>query len=247
MNTRRITLALGAATGGMLASAFLSTAVAFADGDAAAAVVTAPAPTDTLTDVAFGPEQITSQDGIPPLFQELSGYQVYDINDTTVGTTANPVTLGSFTTLDSSSSFFGGDTNTELLVTADGTPAANAPTGFTEPGVGSVYDTFNFGNGYENLYSDIVGGTAAAPTHTVTDTFVTPFGDLPLTSLYGSFDASALTPTGAVFGPFEPLATAFTAPDLVTGLDTLVTDLGPALGATPGEIATITADIAAIF
>ena len=48
-----------------------------------------------------------------------------------------------------------GFTNTELNVTgvtpADGADAASLPT------VGSVYDAFNLGNGYENVYTAIPG------------------------------------------------------------------------------------------
>ena len=61
------------------------------------------------------------------------------------------------------------------------------------PSVGSVYDVFNLGNGIENVYTAIPGASGAADT--VSDTLVTPWGDLNLDSLFGGIDAaSALDP-----------------------------------------------------
>ena len=61
-----------------------------------------------------------------------------------------------------------------------------------------MYDVTNFGSGYENVYTD-VPGAAGAPPGTVTDTFVTPFGDDNLSSLVTAFDITSLDP-GAAFG-----------------------------------------------
>ena len=59
--------------------------------------------------------------------------------------------------------------------------------------MGSVYDVFNLGNGIENVYTAIPGVDGAADT--VTDTLVTPWGDLNLGSLFAGIDAaSALDP-----------------------------------------------------
>jgi hypothetical protein len=63
--------------------------------------------------------------------------------------------------------------------------------------VGSVYDSFNFGGGFENVYTDIPG--AAGGADTVTDTLVTPFGNVNLDSLFGSIDAAAPLNPGAAF------------------------------------------------
>jgi hypothetical protein len=92
-----------------------------------------------------------------------------------------------------------GFTNTELVVqsatpTGDGT-AADLPT------VGSVYDAFNFGNGYENVYTAIPGANGAPDT--VTDTLVTPNGDINLDSLFGGVDAAAPLSPGDAFTGLE--------------------------------------------
>jgi hypothetical protein len=58
--------------------------------------------------------------------------------------------------------------------------------GLTVP-TGSLFDFTNFGNGFENQYSDIIG-TMGAP-NTITDVFITPFGDFNIPT---TFDAVAL-------------------------------------------------------
>jgi hypothetical protein len=88
-----------------------------------------------------------------------------------------------------------GLTNTQLVVvsatpTGDGT-AADLPT------VGSVYDAFNLGNGYENVYTDIPGTGGGADT--ITDTLVTPMGNVNLDSLFGGIDAAAPLNAGDAF------------------------------------------------
>ena len=92
-----------------------------------------------------------------------------------------------------------GFTNTEINVTgvtpADGADAASLPT------VGSVYDAFNLGNGYENVYTAIPG--TAGGSDTVTDTLVTPFGNVNLDSLFGSIDAAAPLSPGDAFTGLE--------------------------------------------
>jgi hypothetical protein len=92
-----------------------------------------------------------------------------------------------------------GFTNTELVVQS-ATPIGGA-TAADLPPVGSVYDAFNFGNGYENVYTDIPGTAGAAGT--VTDTLVTPFGDVNLDSLFGGVDAAALLNPGDAFTALE--------------------------------------------
>ncbi len=69
------------------------------------------------------------------------------------------------------------------------------------PTVGSVYDEFNLGNGYENIYTDISSATGGSDT--VTDTLVTPNGDVNLDSLFGNIDAAALMQPGDAFTGLE--------------------------------------------
>jgi hypothetical protein len=131
-----------------------------------------------------------------------------------------------------------GSTNTELVVQS-ATPSGDS-TAADLPTVGSVYDAWNFGGGFENVYTDIPG-TAGAPD-TVTDELVTPFGNVDLDSLFGSFDAAApLNPgdafTGLEAGDSSIGADAFTVdgttfdPQLAAGGEGF--DTVPALAAAP--------------
>ena len=100
-----------------------------------------------------------------------------------------------------------GLTNTEFTVSdvfpAGGEADSDLPT------VGSVYDSFNLGNGYDNIYTAIPGTTGGADT--VTDTLVTPYGNVNLDSLFGSIDAAAPLQPGDAF-----TGLAATAPSLQT-------------------------------
>ena len=93
-----------------------------------------------------------------------------------------------------------GLTNTQLVVT-DVTPADGVTSGL--PTVGSVYDGFNLGNGYENVYTatpDVTTDGVTAPG-TVTDTLVTPYGNINLDSLFGTVNyANPLDPGDALTG-----------------------------------------------
>jgi hypothetical protein len=87
-----------------------------------------------------------------------------------------------------------GLTNTQLVVTAVTPADADITTGL--PAVGSVYDALNLGNGYENVYTALPGADG-----TVTDTLVTPYGNINLDSLFGSINAAnALNPGDALTG-----------------------------------------------
>jgi hypothetical protein len=85
-----------------------------------------------------------------------------------------------------------GMTNTEFTVSSVTGTSADLPT------VGSVYDAFNFGDGIENVYTAIPGAAGAAGT--VTDTLVTPWGDLNLESLVAGIDAVSALDPGNAFG-----------------------------------------------
>ena len=95
----------------------------------------------------------------------------------------------------------------ELLVTssAEGTSA---------PPVGSVYEINNMAGGFENVYSDIAPTTPGGPD-TLSDTLVTPFGNIPITTDLHAF----LDPTDSFFpyGPTDPLAV--TSAEDTTGFD----------------------------
>jgi hypothetical protein len=116
-----------------------------------------------------------------------------------------------------------GLTNTEFTV-SDVFPASGADAADL-PAVGSVYDSFNLGNGYDNVYTAIPGAIGGGDT--VTDTLVTPFGNVNLDSLFGSIDAAAPLQPGDAF---TGLADSAVAQDAFTiGGYTLdpVSDTGP--------------------
>jgi hypothetical protein len=83
-----------------------------------------------------------------------------------------------------------GLTNTEFTV-------SGGDTGPGLPTPGSVFDAFNLGNGIENVYTAIPGTAGGADT--ITDTLVTPLGNIDLSSLFGGIDAAALLNPGDAF------------------------------------------------
>jgi hypothetical protein len=116
-----------------------------------------------------GSETLTGMNGLPPADVAIQGTQEFDVADK-AGT-------GSFDAdVTTTSTSVYNETTETLLVTSSTGDA---------PGVGSVIDVANFGSGYESVYSDIISSTGAS---TITDTFVTPFGDFAIPT---SFDATS--------------------------------------------------------
>src|ERR1700761_794176 len=200
----RLILAGLAATGGLLATAFLQTAVAVAD--------TAGADAFTIGDFTFDPINASGVEGFDPVstlvgappFLEIGGGtplgileiapQNFDVFDPTGG-----ADLGSIGTGETVTDLFGlinSEFTVESVTPADGGSASDLPA------VGSVYDALNLGNGYENIYTAIPSATPGG-SDTVTDILVTPNGDINLDSLFGSFDAPAPLNPGAAFTGLE--------------------------------------------
>ena len=199
----RLILAGLAATGGLLATAFLQTAVAVADAGADAF---------TIGGFTFDPQLAAGGEGFDPVAQlttsppllELGGgtalglplaTQDFNVYDPTSGTE-----LGSIEGNETIASLFG-LTSTEFTV-ASVDPAAGG-TDASLPTVGSVYDVFNLGNGYENVYTatpDVTAADGTVTPGTVTDTLITPSGDVNLDSLFGFNAADALNPGDAFTG-----------------------------------------------
>ncbi len=129
-----------------------------------------------------------------PGFSDPLATQAFNVYD---GTGASATDTGSINTTEGVTNLLG-LTNTEFTVT--GVTAAAGDTSAEAaalPAAGSVYDVFNLGNGIENIYTAIPGVSGAADT--VTDTLVTPWGDLNLDSLFGSIDAVAALNPGDAF------------------------------------------------
>ena len=205
---RRLILAGLAATGGLVTTAFLQVAVAAADVGAtgADAFTIGTFTFDPFTVGAGGADvegfaPVDPLSGAAPLLTLGGGTalgiplasQDFEVFNPTSGTD-----LGSIDTNETVASLFG-LTNAEFTVTSDTAAAGGSDSAL--PTVGSVYDEFNLGNGYENLYTDIPG--AAGANDTVTDTLVTPFGNVNLDSLFGSVDAAAPLSPGDAFTGLE--------------------------------------------
>jgi hypothetical protein len=96
--------------------------------------------------------------------------------------------------------------NTEIVVEGV-TPAGDSTTGL--PSAGTVLDAFNLGNGYENVYTATPGADG-----TVTDTLVTPYGNINLDGLVSANVANPLDAgeafTGLQAGDASIGADAFT-------------------------------------
>jgi hypothetical protein len=159
MSKNRRFVVLSALTGGLLAAAFLPTAVAFAD--------EYDLTVDPTTFVA------TQAEGYPPFENVLTGTESVAINDlTTPGAfdvashnVDTQTTIGSFTNNDF---LYNGDPHFDQGVAVD------VP-------VGTQVDLADFGGGWQNEWIDIpAGGTDPGAS----DLLITPFGDF---ALFGSF------------------------------------------------------------
>ena len=230
----RLILAGLAATGGLLTTAFLQAAVAVADTGADVSATGADA--FTIGSHTFDPFTVPLDDGVPgaidnlaPSGIETEGFSAVDPFSSAPpllslgGGTVGPLSTAAqyFEVYSSSGTDLGsidagedvtnlaGLTNTEFTV-SDVFPASGADDADL-PAVGSVYDSFNLGNGYDNVYAAIPGATGGGDT--VTDTLVTPYGNVNLDSLFGSIDAAAPLQPGDAF---TGLADSAVAPDAFT-------------------------------
>jgi hypothetical protein len=142
---------------------------------------------------------IVGIDGIQPEDIDVQGYQLFDYDPTT----------GSGGTFDAdvaqSAIIFGNSTQEQLVVAQD--VSGNAPA------AGSVFEVYNYGDGYENIYSDIVSTTGS---NTITDTFVTPFGGFNVPDTY---DAAAALASDSSHNFADPAAPAALSADLLNILD----------------------------
>lgn len=204
MTNHRMIQTVGVAGGFLMITELLGMAIASADSD--------PAPTDTLSLVPVGPENIgETYSPIPQIFEISTGTQEFDVD--APGTVGN-LTVGSVEAEVTYTDFLG-VTNSLDVVASDLTAAAD------DPQPGSVYDTTVFGNtGYENVLTDVA--TVGAATPSITDTIDTPYGD---------YTASiALHQLGFYWHDFVAISAAATTDGLSTssadGLTGIVADLG---------------------
>jgi hypothetical protein len=200
---RRLILAGLAATGGLVTTAFLQVAVAAADTAGPDAFTIGGFEFDPINaSGAEGFDPVSTLIGAPPLLEIGGGTplgileiapQNFDVFDPTTG-----ADLGSIGTGETVTDLFG-MINSEFTVESDTAAAGGSASDL--PAVGSVYDALNLGNGYENIYTATPGADGAPDT--VTDTLVTPNGDINLDSLFGSIDAAAPLNPGDAFTGLE--------------------------------------------
>ena len=205
---KRLLLAGMAATGGLITTAFLQVAVAAADAGADAF---------TIGGFTFDPQLAAGGEGFDPVFQLTTTPPLLELGGGTA--LGLPLATQDFNVYDPTSgtelgSIQGNETVTELfgLTNAEFTVGSVDPTGSATdanlPTVGSVYDVFNLGNGYENVYVATPGADG-----TVTDTLITPFGSEDLSSLFTFNAADPLNPgdafTGLEVGNISGAADAF--------------------------------------
>jgi hypothetical protein len=155
----------------------------------------------TLAAGGEGYDPIGTLGGAPPLLTLAGGSLLGSALDTQnfdvfSGTGSGAADVGTINTGESVTTLLG-FTNTELIVES----ATPASAGDALPTVGSVYDALNLGNGIENVYTAIPSTTGGADT--VTDTLVTPFGNVNLDSLFGGIDAAAPLQPGDAFAALE--------------------------------------------
>jgi hypothetical protein len=172
MSSRRITLTLGAASGGLLAAAFLQMAVAFADTtDFVSPVGPSPGPIEVFFNFEpTGSETVTSSTDGLPFYETSTGTQDFDVIESSI--TGDP-TVGTFDA-DVTYTDILGLTSSEYEVTSDLTGTTGDPT------VGSVYDTLTFDNsGYSIVLTDIPSTTGGGAPD-ITGAVDTPHGDYTL-------------------------------------------------------------------
>ena len=215
MNSRRITLTLGAAGGGLLAATFLRTAVAFADTtDFVSPVGPSPGPIGEVFNFEpTGSETDVSTTDLPLGLGDIStGTQEFDVIETSL--TGDP-TVGTFDASVTDTDILG-VTNVEDVVTSDLTGSTGDPT------VGSVYDTLTFDNSGDSIVLTDIPSTTAGGAPDITGAVDTPHGDytLPpvvdtlLLDIVGAASGDGLTAGGGVTA--DTVGTA--AIDGLTGL-----------------------------
>jgi hypothetical protein len=168
-NRRRLTLALGAIAGGLLAAAFLPMAVASAD------------------DYDFQPDpqsfEPTQIEGIPVLTNEVSGPESWNLADVTTGVIEYHDDLFHGTDLHTTIGSFSNDD----FIASNGVGFGDSVEFDVEPY--TQIDLADFGSGYANEWIDIPTGPDAG----ISDLLITPMGNFELFGTAFSDMAAALT------------------------------------------------------
>jgi hypothetical protein len=183
VSRRSTTRRVGAAAGGLLGLAFLPLAIANAD---EWTITPDPSPTNVETITGVYGHGFEGGDTAPPAVEgSLQGDQTFDYTDTLT------TDSGTFYGYESTSNDGLGDINTEVYVASD-------VTGTGGPSVGSVFDTYTYDDGlFSSVYSAIPNGNGTA---TVTDTLVTPTGNIAIPTTFDAADGLIADADGASIG-----------------------------------------------
>jgi hypothetical protein len=238
----RIPVAFGAGIGGLMTAAFLSAGAAAADSGGAdgGSVATFPevpgADAFRISVYTFDPFTVSSDgaevQGFAPVSPLFSFPPFVEVGGGSVSLLGVPISLATqafdvyadnylLGIIDTNEEVVNllGMTNTEFSVDK----VAAAPGQFAEglPQVGSVYDVFNLGHGFENIYQDLPCMTSSAGC--VSDTLITPFGNTPITP-FGEINLTSLVAGFDAITPLNP-GEAFTGLTDAAGLAANVGDL----------------------
>jgi hypothetical protein len=119
--------------------------------------------------------------------------------------------LGSVTLGENMSNILGFIDTTQFGVASEVAAAGLTDSQAAElPAIGTIYSVTDFGSGYENIYEAIPNADVTAAS-SITDTFVTPFGDFQLPTM---FDAIAALDPGAAAAGVDAASSAAAAFDL---------------------------------
>jgi hypothetical protein len=194
---RRIAFTLCAGTGGLLSATFLSAAAAFADD-----YIIDPTGPVTITGI-YGYALAGSASPAAP--GSIQADQNFDYTNTTTGSG------GEFAGFENSWTDTLGDVNQEVYVASD-------VAGTGAPSVGSVFDTYTFGDGsFASVYVDIYSPSG----DTVTDTLDTPFGDFSFPKAFDAVDLAGADAGGV------PMSLGYDIDPLGSPVITAVTGVPP--------------------
>jgi hypothetical protein len=214
MNRRIHAAAVAAAGGGIVAAALLQVSVAIASADDTGFTIGGLSFQDPVAlPGIFGGEPTPGYESIFPTFFNApllsigsddalgflqTGSQQFTVAD---GST----TLGTIDTQINDQNLLGINTAQFTVVSSDPASGLTASQEAALPTDGTVYSITNLGSGYANVYEAIpnADGTAAS---SITDTFVTPFGDINVPTTYDAI--APLSPATAL----EALGNLSTAP-----------------------------------
>lgn len=149
--------------------------------------------------------EITGANALGISFITQSGVEAYDSSGVSLGT----VDLG-----ENMSNILGIDTTQFTVSNADAASGLTAAQAAELPTDGTVYSITDLGSGWTNVYEAIPDsdGTAAS---SITDTLITPFGNVDLSSLFSMFDGVAPLDAGDVVSGLD----VGSAADAAAGFD----------------------------